>query len=120
MPRVAPRMTSNARVLRNGATDAERRIWALLSGHSPRFTRQHVVGNYIIDLACRRVKLAVEFDGGQHWQRRKYDASRTEFLEALGWRVIRFWNSEVIDNADGVAQAILLEVSKRVAEPPTP
>ena len=68
LPRVPPRLTSNARTLRNNATDVERRMWRILSVHRPRFTRQHVVGPYILDLACRGAKLAVEFDGGHHWE----------------------------------------------------
>jgi very-short-patch-repair endonuclease len=96
--------------LRNEATDAERRMWRILSRHRPRFTRQHVVGSYIVDLACRKAKLAVEFDGGQHWQALEHDAERTRFLESLGWKVIRFWNSDVSDNPEGVAEAILIAV----------
>ena len=116
MPRIAPRLTFNARTLRKEATDAERRMWRILSAHRPRFTRQHVVGPYILDLACRSAKLAVEFDGGHHWQTRAYDDDRTRFMESLGWRVIRFWNSEVADNPEGVAEAIILAVAERGSE----
>ncbi|HEY5713022.1 MAG TPA: DUF559 domain-containing protein [Allosphingosinicella sp.] len=115
MPRVPPRLVSNARELRRSATDAERAIWRILSPNRLRFTRQHVVGPYIIDLACRRAKVAVEFDGSQHIDRSSYDAKRTEFLQGLGWTVLRFWNSEVADNPDGVAEAILIEVNARLA-----
>jgi very-short-patch-repair endonuclease len=110
MPRVSPRLTANARDLRRNATRQERKIWRLLSYHRPRFTRQHVVGPYILDLACRQAKLAVEFDGSQHIDATDYDSRRTAFLESLGWRVIRFWNSEVMENPEGVAEAILLEL----------
>ena len=120
MPRIEPRMTANARALRTGATDSERRMWRILSRYRPRFTRQLVVGPYILDLACRRAKLAVEFDGGQHGEAQDYDGKRTEFLETLGWKVIRFWNSDVSDNPEGVAQAILLSVRERVSKQPTP
>ena len=116
MPRVEPRLTANARELRNGATDAERLMWRILSRHRPRFTRQLVVGPYIVDLACRRAKLAVEFDGGHHWQTADYDSKRTEFLQLLGWKVIRFWNSNVSDNPEGVAEAIIHAVGARVSE----
>ena len=91
-------------------------MWNILSQHRPRFTRQHVVGDYILDLACRKARLAVEFDGGQHWSTQNYDADRTRFLESLGWRVIRFWNSDVGDNPEGVAESILLAVAERVSE----
>jgi very-short-patch-repair endonuclease len=98
-------------MLRNGATRHEWKVWALIRYHRPRFTRQLVVGSYILDFACREVKLAVEIDGSQHLDRLAQDRERTEFLESLGWRVIRFWNSEVSDNPDGVAEAIIREVS---------
>lgn len=118
MARVNSLMTERARALRNGATDAERLIWRRVSGVRPRLTRQLVVGRYIVDLACRSVKLAVEFDGSQHIDS-PYDATRTTFLETLGWRVVRFWNSDVVENPDGVAEAILAEVVNRL-EPPHP
>lgn len=103
-------MTDRARRLRNGATEPERTIWRLVSIYRPRFTRQLVVGNYILDLACREAKLAVEFDGSQHVDS-AYDVERTAFLESCGWRVIRFWNVEVTENPEGVAKAILAHVT---------
>ncbi len=118
MTRVSSVMTERARTLRNGATDAERLIWRRVSGFRPRFTRQLVVGLYIVDLACRSVKLAIEFDGSQHIDS-DHDATRTAFLESLGWRVIRFWNSDVVGNPDGVAEAILAAVAARL-EPTHP
>lgn len=111
MPRIPPYRTQNARALRNGATRHERKIWWLIRHHRPRFTRQLVVGHYILDFACREAKLAVELDGSQHLDRSAEDQQRTEFLESLGWRVVRFWNSEVADNPEGVAEAIILEVA---------
>jgi BirA family biotin operon repressor/biotin-[acetyl-CoA-carboxylase] ligase len=85
----------------------------LLSPYRPRFTRQHPVGNYILDLACRSVKLAIEIDGSQHIEN-VGDAERTAFLERLGWKVIRFWNSEVAENPEGVAERIIEEVAARL------
>ena len=111
MPRISPYLTRYARELRNGATTQERKIWHLIRHHRPRFTRQHVVGNCIIDFACREAKLGVELDGSQHLERGGEDQERTDFLESLGWRIIRFWNSEVSENPEGVAEAIILEVS---------
>ncbi|MDB5672938.1 MAG: hypothetical protein JWO25_3897, partial [Alphaproteobacteria bacterium] len=101
------------------ATSAERKLWRILSTCRPRFTRQYVVGSYIVDLACREVKLAVEFDGSQHQENTAYDAERTRFLVSLGWRVLRFWNSTVSENPDGVAEAILHAVGERL-EPTHP
>ena len=110
MPRTPPHLTQRARELRNNPTEAENLIWLRVSRYTPPFTRQHRVGNYFIDLACRRAKLALELDGSQHIDS-SYDETRTAFLESLGWRVVRFWNSDVIANADGVAEAILASVS---------
>lgn len=111
MPRIPQHLTRYARELRNGATKSERKLWRLIRHHRPRFTRQHVVGNYIIDFACREAKLAVELDGSQHLERSVEDQERTAFLESLGWRVLGFWNSEVSGNPEGVAEAILFEVT---------
>jgi very-short-patch-repair endonuclease len=80
MPRIDPMMTSRARELRRNATEAERVIWHRLYGHRPRFTRQLVIGRSIVDLACRRARLAVELDGSQHLDL-PADARRTRFLE---------------------------------------
>ncbi|MCW6532522.1 DUF559 domain-containing protein [Sphingomonas sp. MMSM20] len=107
MPRVPPALTSKACDLRNSATAEERALWERLRHARPRFTRQLPVGRYILDLACRTAKVAVEIDGSQHIENAERDAARTVFLEKLGWRVMRFWNSEVRKNPDGVAEAIL-------------
>ena len=113
MPRVPPRLTQFARAMRNEPTDAERLIWVRLSPYRPRFTRQQRVGGCIIDLACRQLTLAVELDGGQHIGSEK-DIARDAFLCSLGWRVLRFWNSDVIANPDDVAEAILAAVGERL------
>lgn len=81
-------------------------IWRCLSVYRPRFTRQLVVGPYILDLACREAKLAIEFDGSQHLDAVAYDAARTEYLADAGWPVLRFCNGEVLENPDGVTVAI--------------
>ncbi|WP_380877900.1 ycjD [Sphingomonas sp. DBB INV C78] len=112
MSRVPEHMTANAHALRNGQTEAERMIWRRLSRFRPRFTRQLVVGPYILDLACRSVKLAVEFDGNQHLGAEDYDARRSQFLADNGWTVIRFWNGEVLANPDGVAEVILAKTAE--------
>ncbi|UZK71107.1 DUF559 domain-containing protein [Sphingomonas sp. S1-29] len=106
MPRIAPAKTQRARALRRESTPEERLVWLRLREHRPRFTRQLPVGPYILDFACRSTKLAVEIDGGQHADSEQ-DERRTAFLASLGWRVLRFWNSDVRENADGVVEAIL-------------
>nr|WP_206364781.1 DUF559 domain-containing protein [Sphingomonas populi] len=107
-------MTANARLLRNAATAEERALWSRLRHLRPRFTRQLPIGSYIIDFACRAIKLAVELDGSQHLDAVAYDDTRTLFLESLGWRVLRYWNSDVRDNADGVAEAIMAAVASTI------
>jgi len=110
--RIEKRLTDRARALRSNATPQERAIWRLLSPYRPRFTRQlSIPPHYIADLACREAKLIVEIDGNQHIGS-KADEGRTRFLESEGWTVIRFWNSEVDANPDGVAKAILLKTAE--------
>ena len=111
MDRVDPEMTRRARALRTNATKAERALWRLLSRYRPKFTRQLVVGPFILDLACREAKLAVEVDGGQHAES-DADVRRTRWLEAEGWTVVRYWNSDVADNAEGVVEAILVKAAE--------
>lgn len=98
-----------SRVLRGQPTDAERLLWQRLrgrqmSGH--RFRRQHPLGRYIVDFACLEAGLIVEVDGGQHLTDEARDQVRTEWLAARGFRVLRFWNHEVLTQIDGVAEAI--------------
>jgi very-short-patch-repair endonuclease len=105
--RVDPELTRRARELRNNPTPAELAVWHRIARYRPAFTRQLVVAPFIIDLACRSVKLGVEFDGGHHHDQLPQDASRTAYLEQKGWRVIRLWNSEVLANVDGATEHIL-------------
>jgi very-short-patch-repair endonuclease len=99
-------MTTRARALRINATPEERKIWALLSRFRPKFTRQHPIGRYIADFACRQAKLVVEIDGGQHADSAR-DTGRDQWLRDQGWRVLRLWNSDVRTNPNGAAEAIL-------------
>jgi very-short-patch-repair endonuclease len=114
MPRVAPHMTTRVRILRTTATAEERLLWAHIRPIRPRFTRQLPIGNYIADFACRAARIVVELDGSQHLDTTAYDTERTAFLEALGWHVLRFWNNDVRDNPDGVAEAIASAVAHRL------
>lgn len=98
---------SKARLLRKNPTDAEKRLWSRLRGNQLgcKFRRQHPVGGYVADFACVEHRLIVEADGGQHAENPS-DAVRTQRLEALGWRVLRFWNNEILQNTDGVVAVI--------------
>jgi len=101
--------TQRSRDLRNNATPAERKLWSVLDNRKiggVRFNRQVVIRPYICDLVARSAKLIIEIDGGQHGQAAAYDDARTAFLEARGYRVIRFWNNDVLDNIEGVLQRI--------------
>ena len=109
--RIKKSLTDNARDLRSNATDQERTLWRLLCRYRPKFTRQLSIPPYIADLACRQARLVVEVDGSQHVDSAT-DQARTRFLEAEGWTVIRFWNSEVSENPEGVAEAILLKTAE--------
>lgn len=111
-------MTERARQLRREATPAERALWRLLSRYRPRFTRQLVVGNYIVDLACREARLAIELDGSQHLDRQQYDERRTDYLQNAGWRVVRLWNSEVLTNPEGAAEYLLAQAAECLGGPP--
>ncbi len=115
MRRRVPEITTDrARALRREATPAERALWRLLSSYRPRFTTQLSVHPYVIDLACRQAKLAVELDGGQHVDQADYDTQRTEYLERQGWRVVRLWNSDVLTNPEGAAEFVLTQVTERL------
>jgi BirA family biotin operon repressor/biotin-[acetyl-CoA-carboxylase] ligase len=107
------RLTHLARNLRNDPTDAEKRLWLHLRTRrfeGTKFTRQHPIGNFIADFACRSLRLAIELDGGQHSESLS-DANRTRIIEAHGYRVIRFWNNEVLGNIDGVLTVIAEEIA---------
>ena len=104
--------TEFARHLRRNMTAEERVLWNALSRFRPRFTTQLRIDPYVADFACRRARVVVEVDGGQHVDNRN-DRRRTEALSALGWRTIRFWNSDVRGNIDGVIEAISALVSGR-------
>jgi very-short-patch-repair endonuclease len=99
-----------ARQMRSQPTDAERVLWqrlrhdiALTGSH---FRRQALVGPFIVDFASRRAKLVIELDGGQHEWQQESDAQRTRRIEAAGYRVLRFWNHDVLENLEGVLSEI--------------
>jgi very-short-patch-repair endonuclease len=98
-----------ARRLRRDMTQTEKRLWHLLRGNRfghVKFKRQVPIGPYIVDFASVSRRLIIELDGGQHDSRREHDERRTAWLNANGYRVIRFWNNEVFENLDFVLQTI--------------
>ncbi|WP_159122839.1 MULTISPECIES: endonuclease domain-containing protein [Acinetobacter] len=96
-----------AKSLRHTATDAEHLMWQILRAKrfmNLKFRRQHVIEPYIVDFYCHEIGLVIELDGSQHGtdDAMEYDAERTKFLEALGLRVVRYWNNEVLLETDDV------------------
>lgn len=106
--------------LRNEPTPQERHLWYdFLRTASPRWNRQRIIDSYIVDFFCRRAKLVVELDGAQHYDGDnlvEYDRVRTEFLEAMGLKVLRFKNAEIEGDFSGVCRKIQLEVERRQRE----
>lgn len=103
-----------ARSLRANQTDAERRLWTLLRARQMnelKFRRQHPIGPYIVDFYCAEHRLVIELDGGQHAENRLKDEARTRWLNAQGYRVLRFWNHEVLTATSAVLEAITLAAS---------
>ena len=112
--------TSKARSLRQQSTEAESALWNLLRNRQLtcyKFRRQAPIGKYIVDFLCFERKLTVELDGGQHHEQTIYDSERTEMLETRGYRVVRFWNSDVLEDADAVLQAILIALEEGTPSP---
>jgi len=110
MPLHDPETVARARELRRHDTTAEARLWNSLRAHRLggwKWKRQVPWGPYFLDFLCREAALVVEVDGGQHSEQTDYDARRTRFIERSGFRVLRFWNSSVMENLDGVCLMVL-------------
>jgi very-short-patch-repair endonuclease len=113
--------TSLTRQLRKNSTTAERKLWRYLRSRSLagfKFARQEPIGPYVVDFVCREQRrLVIEVDGGQHADNRR-DAVREQWLVAHRYRVLRFWNNEVLGNIEGVWDKIFAAAS--AAAPPHP
>jgi very-short-patch-repair endonuclease len=112
-----------ARQLRRNMTDAERALWRYLrmrqlDGH--KFRKPVRIGPYIADFACLKAMLVIEVDGGQHAEACAYDSRRDDFMRGQGYRVLRFWNNEVLSNIDGVWQVIVAEINSHASCRVTP
>jgi very-short-patch-repair endonuclease len=110
---------TRARDLRKNATPSERMLWRELSARKTlgtRFNRQVPIGPFICDFVSRTAKLVIEVDGGQYGWRTDEDAARTRYLESQRFRVIRFWNSDVLEGLEGV----VAEIETVIASLPSP
>ena len=112
-----PKTVKRAKELRRNMTDAERALWARIRAEQIegfKFRKQAAIDDYIVDFLCLERMLVVEVDGGQHAIRKAEDDARTLALGMMGYRVIRFWNNEVLRNIEGVLEVIRLVLLKQV------
>lgn len=112
-----PQTLQRAVELRKEPTLAEARLWAYLRRNQLNgisFRRQHAIGPYITDFCAVKARLIIELDGSQHLEQQEYDARRTAFLEERGYRVLRFWNDDVMRNL----AAVLGEIAAMIKDPP--
>ena len=112
------KLLSHAKHMRHVPTEAESALWrelraGRLAGY--KFKRQQPIGNFIVDFVCFEQKLVVEADGGQHVELKARDEARTAWLQAQGFRVLRFWNHDVLQRRDLVLEEILHQLEKREA-----
>ena len=108
-PRSNPKTKHNAIQLRKVSTPAERKLWSRIRNDQlgVTFRRQHAVGNYIPDFCSPKAKLILEMDGSGHLDQQEYDEERTKYFESIGYKVIRFWNNDVMKDMDSVIRAII-------------
>ena len=109
MARYPSLQKSRARKLRKKLTDVENKLWSQLRGRQVsgvKFRRQHPIGPFIVDFCCVERGLVVELDGSQHAERNAADERRTRLIERSGYRVLRFWDNEVLINLYGVLERI--------------
>jgi very-short-patch-repair endonuclease len=111
-------LKERARRLRREQTEAEKKLWARLRSRQLggfKFRRQFVIGPFITDLCCFEQRLVVELDGGQHADQSGADRRRSDFLLSRGYRVLRFWDNELMENID----AALERIAEALADPRT-
>jgi very-short-patch-repair endonuclease len=102
-------MIAIARALRTSSADVENLLWQQLRGKQfagLKFRRQQPIDNYIVDFVCFEKRVVIEVDGGQHASKRDKDAERDECLIRNGFKILRFWNNEVLQNMNGVSEVI--------------
>lgn len=122
LTRIGAEATQHSRQLRRGMSEAERRLWQHLRRRQMggyKFRHQHPYGHHVLDFVCLEAKLVIEVDGGQHAEQMDYDQRRTLWLEQRGFRVLRFWNHEVLTEIEAV-KAIIWQALHLGAQPPSP
>ena len=112
-------LVDHAREMRKGPTDEENKIWHILLKHiKPRFTRQKIIGSYIVDFYCPKLKLIIEIDGEQHYleENAEYEKRRDDFFEKAGYMILRFSNSDINKKISDVERTILSICEERKKE----
>jgi len=114
--------TAIACELRQNSTDAEKRPWRLLRSRQigAKFRRQQPIEGYVVDFVSFEHRLVIELDGGQHADASEYEQQRTRCLEVNGFRILRFWNNEVMENQEGVFERIMTALRTAPAPSPSP
>jgi very-short-patch-repair endonuclease len=107
--RTTPKIFKRAKELHREMTPAEAKLWSHLRAHrmgDVHFRNQHAIGNYIVDFVAPRRKLIIELDGSQHLEQEEYDEERSVFLRSKGYRILRFWNNDVMSDINSVLTVI--------------
>ena len=107
--RTTPKIFKRAKELRRDMTPAELKLHTHLRAHrmgGVHFRPQHAIGNYIVDFCAPRRKLIIELDGSQHLEQEEYDEERTVYLKSKGYRILRFWNNDVMNHIESVLTVI--------------
>ena len=115
--------SQRARALRRRMTDAERVLWGHLRNRELggwKFRRQYPVGSFIVDFICVEKNVVIEVDGGQHAENAEQDAQRSAYLKKMGYRVLRFWNNEVLQETEAVLEAIFAILANGKQNSPSP
>ncbi len=112
-----PRLTALARENRKNPTPAETVLWQKVLRHQQfehhKFHRQKPIGSFIVDFYCPELHLVIEVDGDSHAQQVDYDRRRTQFLNGLGLRVLRYTNADILQNLAGVFDDLTILISER-------
>ena len=112
---------STAKVLRKNFTDTERLLWKYLRSKQMqgfKFRRQEPIGNYVVDFICQEKQLVIEVDGGQHSTKNIRDNERDKWLKGQGYKLLRFWNNQVLMNTEGVLEVIRSYLNHPPLSPP--